>query len=128
MIKQHFTGFEVLKDYKSTDLLFSTKGRVELDIFVPNLALAFEYQGEQHYQANWYLGDRTAAHKRDKEKRALCKEYGITLIEVPFWWDKKKDSFLASVHAIGLGILYNDKRLAYKYDIKARDPLQFTKE
>lgn len=24
---------------------------------------------------------------RDAEKRRLCKEIGITLIEVPFWWD-----------------------------------------
>ena len=33
--------------------------------------------------------------KKDEEKRTLCKEKGITLIEVPFWWDKQKSSLVA---------------------------------
>ncbi len=33
---------------------------------------------------------------RDVRKSALCKEHGITLITVPFWWNKKLE-IIASI-------------------------------
>jgi hypothetical protein len=35
---------------------------------------------------------------RDEEKRSLCDQYGITLIEVPYWWNGKQDSLLATIY------------------------------
>lgn len=35
---------------------------------------------------------------RDQAKKAQCQELGITLIEIPYWWDRSKTSLLATIH------------------------------
>jgi hypothetical protein len=35
--------------------------------------------------------------KSDISKSELCKKMGITLIEVPFWWDRKRESLAATI-------------------------------
>ena len=60
---------------------------MELDIWLPELNLAFEYQGEQHYSDD-------VISRRDREKRSACKEAGIRLIEVPYTWDASKEYVL----------------------------------
>ena len=57
--------------------------RQELDIFVPSLNLAVEYQGEQHFEPINAWGGEEALEKtrqRDEIKRRKCKEKGIKLI------------------------------------------------
>lgn len=61
------------------------------------MKIAFEYQGEQHYYDIYSLGNRWHQKQRDEEKRNLCLEKGITLIEVPYWWDKTISSLVASI-------------------------------
>ncbi len=36
---------------------------------------------------------------RDKRKIISCKEMGITLITVPYWWDGKLSSIATTIHA-----------------------------
>ncbi len=38
--------------------------------------------------------------ERDKKKLVACKEFGITLITVPFWWDGKFPSVAATVQSV----------------------------
>lgn len=55
--------------------------RLELDIYIPKLGLAFEYQGEQHYEM---LND-TEFLKRflyDIQKSLICKKRGILLVKI----------------------------------------------
>lgn len=68
-----------------------------MDIFIPDKYLAFEYQGEHHYIDLYGLGNRWERKERDDEKRTLCLEKGITLVEVPYWWDFKKESLMATI-------------------------------
>jgi len=89
-------------EYPHPSLIYSSKKNVELDIFIPSLNLAFEYHGQQHYSSiegtefvNTPFEDRKS---NDDERRNLCKEAGITLIEVPYWWDKTKESLLATLN------------------------------
>lgn len=35
----------------------------------------------------------------DEEKRKACARIGITLIEVPYFWDKSKESLLQMIEA-----------------------------
>ncbi len=68
---------------------------MELDIFFPSLSLAVEYQGEYHYRDS-YLSSSEAVKRRDQHKREYCAAYGITLIEIPYWWEQTT-SYLKNV-------------------------------
>jgi hypothetical protein len=61
---------------------------LELDLYNPELKIAVEYSGEQHYRYIPYF-HKTYQHfvkqkERDELKRELCKKNGICLIEVPY--------------------------------------------
>ncbi len=82
-----------------------------MEIFIPDLSLGFEYYSEYHYHVvPLYLmnlkcsylhshGDPKIVQQRDIIKRAKCKEFGITLITIPYWWN---DSIEGIAHAIHL--------------------------
>lgn len=60
-------------------------GRQHLDIFIPSLSVAVEYQGRQHYEPIEHFGGEEAfmeTQRRDTRKLALCKKHGVTLIYV----------------------------------------------
>src|SRR3954464_791915 len=60
-------------------------GRQRLDIYLPDLNLAIEYQGQQHFQAVALFGGEQGtrrAAERDALKQKLCQENGVTLIHV----------------------------------------------
>lgn len=62
-------------------------GRQSLDLFIPELNTAIEYQGVQHYQPIGFFGGDEALTQRqtlDEQKRRLCEEHGVTLIEWPY--------------------------------------------
>jgi hypothetical protein len=68
---------------------------MQLDIFIPSLSLAFEYQGIQHYKDVHTFGITASEYAiRDEQKRQQCKDLGITLIEVSYQWDGRKDTLL----------------------------------
>jgi hypothetical protein len=75
--------------------LFEKNPLMELDIWIPNLNVGIEYQGEQHYIAriDWPNGQELLKQnqKRDEQKRFWCGELGIHLIEIKYDWkmDKK---------------------------------------
>jgi len=80
-VKEIYPEEEIKFDFKHHDMRFkSSNYPMELDIWLPNLNLAFEYQGEQHY-------DDPEVMIRDEEKRTACRLAGIRLIEVPYTWD-----------------------------------------
>jgi len=85
-VKQIFPGLKIEFNFL---LKFLGQTRTELDIFVPDLSLAFEYNGEYHYKSVVVFNDVSTVQKRDKFKRDFCFQCGITLITIPFWWDKK---------------------------------------
>lgn len=62
-------------------------GRQRLDVFIPQLRLALEHQGKQHYQAIEAFGGEEAflrTLERDASKRRLCEENDIDLVYVRF--------------------------------------------
>jgi hypothetical protein len=68
-----------------------TGKNLELDLYNPELKIAVEYSGQQHYKYIPYFHKNYQAFldqkSRDEMKRDRCKEYGILLIEVPYTID-----------------------------------------
>lgn len=58
-----------------------------LDFFIPELQLAIEYNGRQHYESVEQFGGATALQRTqilDQAKRDYCIKNGITLLEIPY--------------------------------------------
>lgn len=96
-------GFEdVMAEYKVDFLCSSgTKKHLPLDLYSPSKKIAFEYQGKHHFVQQ---GGFPFAHysqlqqqQNDDEKCRLCERHGITLIIIPFWWDKKESSLVTTI-------------------------------
>lgn len=62
-------------------------GRMRLDIYLPELKLAIEHQGEQHYRPVAAFGGDAAyvrVVERDALKRQLCQANGVDVVDVRF--------------------------------------------
>ena len=62
-------------------------GRQSLDLYIPSLKTAIEYQGVQHYLPIGFFGGEEALALRkelDRRKKGLCKENAVRLIEWPY--------------------------------------------
>jgi hypothetical protein len=55
-----------------------------IDIFIPQIKCAIEYQGEQHFISSVFFGGDNKFEERkllDNRKKSICNENGIKLIE-----------------------------------------------
>lgn len=92
-------GLEVLEDFWHPHIAASHGGKgLEFDVFLPEHKLALEYNGEHHYQELGFFGPVEAYQIRDREKQELCRQQGITLVVVPYWWDQQAGSLAATLH------------------------------
>ncbi len=66
-------------------------------MFIPSLSLALEYQGQQHYFSTTMYGSAAKRQQVDHLKMEIAQQDGITLIHVPFWWDKSPSSLAATI-------------------------------
>lgn len=81
-------------DLKNTDYDMNF---LRFDLFIPELQVAIEYDGEQHYKPINYGGGVEEAElhfeytrKNDMIKNQYCLDNNISLLRIPFW---KKDNF-----------------------------------
>jgi len=81
MVKEYlYEKFEVLHGESPKFL-----GRQHLDIYIPKLLLAIEYQGAQHYEPVEFFGGEEAFEKsqeRDQRKKKLCEKNNVKLLYV----------------------------------------------
>jgi len=70
---------------------------MELDIFLPQLSLGIEYQGVHHFHWNSRYGDSSAQKCKDEERRWRAVQHGLTLLEVPYWWDHSQETIVSMI-------------------------------
>jgi hypothetical protein len=56
-----------------------------------------EYQGEHHYFSNNQFGSLPTHQRRDQLKRNFASQFGITVISIPFWWDRSSNSLASTI-------------------------------
>lgn len=82
LVRDLFPDYQVLRE-ASPDWL----GRMRIDIYVPDLGLAVEHQGEQHYRPIAVFGGEEAHRRvveRDELKRRLCAENSVEVVDFRF--------------------------------------------
>eukprot|EP00026_Physarum_polycephalum_P021620 Phypoly_transcript_24980.p1 GENE.Phypoly_transcript_24980~~Phypoly_transcript_24980.p1 ORF type:complete len:172 (+),score=27.54 Phypoly_transcript_24980:42-518(+) len=85
---------------KNTDLKHPTSGAyLELDVWIPQLNIAFEFQDAYHYVPTWYNHiSHEVVSKNDNVKRDIVQQKEITFVVVPCWWDGSTESLEATMH------------------------------
>lgn len=82
-----FGNYEILTHHRKTLGDWGYQG-LELDIYIPELKLAFEYNGIQHYEFKEFFHkteeEFEAQQYRDRCKKKICKLKGITLIRIRY--------------------------------------------
>ena len=82
IVRQIFAGRKVERHYRPGWL-----GGLELDIYFPELHLAIEYQGEQHFHPIKAWGGESALRslqERDQRKQRLCRENRVKLVHINY--------------------------------------------
>ena len=74
-------------------------GKQSLDLFIPSIKVGIEYQGIQHFAPVAFFGGEEALSQRkelDRQKKSLCEENGIRLIE----WSYDMEPTLKNIRAV----------------------------
>lgn len=71
-------------DFLDLDIIFNDKNTIgsELDIYIPDLMMAFELNGIFHYIPIYGEGTLEKIQNRDKNKAIMCEKLGIELITI----------------------------------------------
>jgi len=88
---------KILKEFPDYDVIHHGKpkwiGRQHLDIYIPQIKLAIEFQGEQHFEPIDFFGGEESFKntvERDTRKQKLCKKNKCELIIVSSGYDFKE--------------------------------------
>ena len=99
-IQKLFPGEEIVEDYFHSEISRDSGFNVQFDIFMTQRKIAIEYHGQQHYEDLPQMFSNLETYKnRDLEKEKICKNHGIQLIVIPYWWDNKLDSLRETLYS-----------------------------
>ena len=88
LLKEMMPQYDIYEDYTHPNIYYQdTSQFVIFDIFVANLNLVIEYQGEHHYTEIPAKGPLHLFELKDEEKSMLCNQHSIQLVVVPYWID-----------------------------------------
>ena len=84
--------FILLENYHHPLMKFKSETIAELDIYIPELNVGFEYQGEQHYNDYPTFSNLNSSTTCDQQKESLASKHSIYYLVIPYWWDKSPSS------------------------------------
>eukprot|EP01122_Echinamoeba_exundans_P010018 TRINITY_DN3635_c0_g2_i1.p1 TRINITY_DN3635_c0_g2~~TRINITY_DN3635_c0_g2_i1.p1 ORF type:complete len:330 (-),score=43.15 TRINITY_DN3635_c0_g2_i1:802-1791(-) len=82
-LRDLFPGKQIVEETRA----HQNRTSAEMDLSLPELALAVEFQGEHHYSDVLDVGLAEKKAETDQAKAALVQSKGYTLVTVPYWWD-----------------------------------------
>lgn len=104
-------------------------GQQSLDIFIPSVNLAIEYQGAQHYQpVGIFGGEEGYGHRVDLDARkaALCESHGVNL----YCWDYREAVKLPNVkraiQELGIDVPSGHSQIAQLFDVEEAEGRSFS--
>jgi hypothetical protein len=130
LMRKLLPDVRIVEDYRGHPSLKrkETNRSCELDIWIEEHNLALEYQGPQHFNEIPGSGfrDFEDQQRRDIEKKTICIESGITLVQIPYWWDGTIESLSSTLHqylphlfaSTGLPPIPTELPLDYKENIR----------
>jgi hypothetical protein len=94
-LRDLFPGKQIVEESRT----HQNRTSAEMDLIIPELALALEFQGEHHFSdvLDVGLADKKAA--TDQAKAAAVQSKGYSLISVPYWWDGDSSSLGNTIRA-----------------------------
>ena len=103
--QQLFPVYQIIENYHHPHLLraydergSSQTGSFEFDIFIAQLNLALEYQGEHHYDDMPSGFNFLELYKqRDKNKEILAQQQSIKVVYIPYWWNNTLSSLRVTI-------------------------------
>lgn len=97
-----FQNHEVYRHYVHPDIALTKIGALTtLDMYVPSANIGFKYMSGRLYR-NILDSEETRKKliKRDDRLRTLFSNVGVTLVLVPYWWNSKPQSLVATIRSI----------------------------
>ena len=125
--KSEFSLYILVKEYYE-DTIYQYRSewleQQSLDIFIPSINVAIEYQGRQHYEAIDIFGGRDGLENRkrlDEEKRKKCLDNNVKLIEWRFDLLINDKNLKRHLEKIGINIpIKKEYDYTYVYNTKGK--------
>ena len=104
-VQKLYPNEEIVEDYFHSEISRESGSSVQFDIYLTKNKIAIEYHGKQHYEDIPSGFAPLEMHQnRDLEKQKICSRFGIQLIVIPYWWDKKLDSLRKTLNSLNKDI------------------------
>jgi hypothetical protein len=96
------TLLDISKNYQQHDEDEQIRNgkKMEPDVYLSQQKLAFEYHPETYYKNIYSSGNLWTQREQEENNKITFRNQGITLIEIPYWWDFKKESLIATIHQV----------------------------
>lgn len=76
------------------DLKGKNKASLRFDFYLPEFNMCIEYDGEGHFDKNYFRNKGSIDHTNDIKKENYCNDHNIKLLRIPFWERKDMIEYL----------------------------------
>lgn len=101
-LHERFGHLHIKQNYRPEWLTGSDGTRLELDFYLESLKISAEIQGKQHYEFVEFFHKNIEGFqnqkRRDEEKRIICKNKGIKIVEI--YTELDADLFIKAVQEL----------------------------